>query len=210
VGLPDATFEVAIQTMIARQEKDGPKVTRRVPATGPGERTYGVDSGDRARGWKYREPFTVTGSMTTAAIAILAISHDALTRPERAARYTPQMERDLERAVQDGFAWLDRRWTVEKNPGDNAINWHLYHLYGLERACIFGGRDLVGEHDWYLEGAAKLLAMQQTDGRWATGWKGIEHYQPSDYCDTAWAILFLKRATRPLPPIRAPVITPGN
>jgi hypothetical protein len=208
--VPEAVFLRAIATVMARQEKDGPAVMRQVPAAGPGESTYAIDQGDRARGWKYREPFTVTGSMTTAAIAVLAISHDALTRPVRSAQYEGQVERDLQRSVQDGFAWLDRRWTVDQNPGDNAINWHLYHLYGLERACVFGGRDLIGKHDWYLEGAAKLLSMQGPDGRWATGWKGIEHYQPSDGCDTAWAILFLKRATRPFPPIRPPVVTMGD
>jgi hypothetical protein len=209
-AVPEAVFERAVHTILARQEKDGPKVMRKVPSTKPGERSYGMDSGDRARGWRYRDPFTVTGSMTTAAIAILAIANDALLRPVRAAGYTPQLERDVQRSVQDGFAWLDHRWTVDRNPGDNAIDWHLYHLYGLERACVFGGRDLVGDHDWYLEGAAKLLAMQRGDGRWGTGWKGVEHYEASDLADTAWAILFLKKATRPLPPIRAPVVTPGG
>ena len=43
------------------------------------------------------------------------------------------------------------------------------------------------------------------DGRWSTGNLGTEEYEASDVLDTAWAILFLKKATRPLEPIAAPV-----
>jgi hypothetical protein len=213
-AVPPALFEQAIRSMLARQEPDGPKVKRTIPATGPGEAPYAVDAGDRARGWRYHpEPFPVTGSMTTAAIAVLAISHDALTRPERSSLYDEKLERDLSRSVQDGFSWLDQNWSVDKNPGNGAPDWHLYYLYGLERAGTFGGRgrDLIGPHDWYLEGAHKLVGMQKDDGRWSTGQMGDgKDYRANDFCETAWAILFLKRATRPFPPIRAPAITPGG
>jgi hypothetical protein len=211
--VPRELFEQAVTATLARQEKDGPKVRRVIRASGPGERDYVIESGDRARGWSYHlEPHRPTGSMTTAAIAILAIANDALVRPERSPAYTPKMERDVQRSVQDGFAWLDKWWTVEKNPGPSSLPWHYYYLYGLERACVFGGtdRDLVGAHDWSLEGAAVLLKQQKPDGGWDTGKLGGSTYAPNPVLDTSWAILFLERATRPLAPVRAPVVTEGN
>ena len=92
------------------------------------------------------------------------------------------------------------------------MNWHYYYLYGLERAAILGGRDLVGAHDWYLEGARYLLGEQAKDGHWSTGnlGGGDVTYKASDAVDTAWAILFLARATRPSPPLRPPPVTPGD
>ncbi len=113
------------------------------------------------------------------------------------------------RAVQDGFAWLDKHFSVTQNPGPGAPNWHYYYLYGLERAAVFGGRVLLGKHDWYLTGARYLVGAQHPDGRWHTGTLGTKEYEASDVLDTAWAILFLKKATRPLEPVKAPVIT-GN
>jgi hypothetical protein len=209
--VPLEVFETAIKTMLERQEKDGPEMLRTIPATGPGERPYAIKAGDRARAWTYHMPPVLpTGSMTTAGIAIVAICNDALLRPARSPLYDAQTERTTQRAVQDGFAWLEKWWTVERNPGRDAPDWHYYWLYGLERACVFGGRELVGPHDWYLEGAALLLKQQRADGSWETKGLGAQEYAANAVCDTAWAILFLKRATRPLPPIRAPVVTEGD
>jgi hypothetical protein len=209
--VPSKVFEEALLAVIDRQDVDGPKVPRTIPASGPGESPYAIDSGDRARGWAYHaQPKLSTGSMTTAAIAVLAICNDALLRPDRSPLYPPELERKTQASVQDGFAWLDKNWSVEKNTGVGAPPWHYYYLYGLERACVFGGRETVGAHDWYIEGAKLLLRQQQEDGRWATGKLGDPQYSQNDLLDTAWAILFLERATRPLPPIRAPVVTEGD
>ena len=56
------------------------------------------------------------------------------------------------------------------------------------------GTDRFGAHDWYAEGAAWLLETQRPDGSWLTanakGGQGV--------WDTCFAILFLRRATRPL------------
>ncbi len=211
--IPPQVFLGAAKTMLERQEKDGPKRPRVVPSPDPDASPYVIDAGDRVRGWGYLpqpEPFVSSGSMTTAGIAILAICHDALSRPSKHARYDSKLERQVRSSIQDGFSWLDKYWTVNRNPGAGAPNWHYYYLYGLERACMFGGRDLVGQHDWYLEGARYLVAKQQEDGKWDTGFLGDETYKPSPIVDTAWAILFLARATRPMPPIQAPVVTPGD
>ena len=88
--------------------------------------------------------------------------------------------------------------------------WHYYYLYGLERCAVFGGRNLIGKHDWYIEGAEYLVKAQKGDGRWHTGALDGTDYQPSDVIDTAWAILFLKRATRPMTPVMPPAVTPSG
>jgi len=199
----------ALNHALSFQEETGPKVNRVLKASGKGQKDYVFDAGDKARGWGYMESArNPTGSMTTAGIAILAICHDALLKPRRFKPYTDQLKNKTTQSVQDGFAWLDMWFTVTKNPGENAPNWHYYYLYGLERASVFGGRDLIGEHDWYLTGARYLVDAQNKDGRWSTGALGGKEYEASDVVDTAWAILFLARATRPLDPIRPPTVTP--
>ena len=211
--VPLSRFVVALERCLATQQKDGKKVLRVIPAEKPGEKSYTVDSGDRANGWSYQgDPTTqiVTGSMTTAGIAVLAICRDALLKPTRYGGYTDDLDRKVGRAVQDGFAWLDKHWAVDHNPPRGAPAWHYYYLYGLERAAAYAGRKHVGAHDWYLEGAKLLLAQQKPDGRWSTGAIGAREISPSDLCDTAWAILFLKQATRPTQPIPAPVVTTGK
>ena len=208
--VPAQVFVQSAKTLIERQEPEGPKVPRIVVSTDPNQSDYVVGY-DRARGWSYlQQPFMATGSMTTSGIAVLAICHDALTNPKRAGLYDSKLERQLTTSVADGFAWLDKNWSVRDNPGLGRT-WHLYYLYGLERACIFGGRELLGKHDWYVEGARVLVDMQEGDGRWQTGMMDQEKtFQSSDIVDTAWAILFLARSTRPMPPIPAPVVTPGD
>jgi hypothetical protein len=213
-SVPLEVFLKTLRFTLENQEKDGPKVRRIVKGSGkPGESDYAVDSGDRARGWGYQPglgPTGVTGSMTTAAIAVLAIARDALSRPEKYGGYDDATERAAARAVQDGFAWLDKHWAVDRNPPAGAPAWHYYYLYGLERACAYAGREAVGLHDWYVEGAQHLVGAQKADGRWSTGSLGTDEILASDLCDTAWALLFLKKATRPTAPIPAPVVTPGG
>lgn len=208
--VPDLVFVTAAETMMSRQEPEGPKVPRIIVSTDPNQSDYVVGY-DRARGWSYmQEPFLPCGSMTTSGIAVLAICHDALTNPKRAVKYDSKMERRLTTAVADGFAWLDKNWSVSDNP-PLGRTWHFYYLYGLERASIFGGKNLIGKHDWYVEGARVLVDKQEGEGSWSTGTMGGDGtFEPNDAVDTAWAILFLARSTRPMPPIPAPVVTPGD
>ncbi len=209
--VPLDCFVKAMDQTLAQQEKDGPKQKRIIKGSGkPGETDYVVASDDRARGWKYQaEAGGVTGSMTTAAIAIVAICRDALSKPTRYGAYDDALERKSARSVQDGFAWLDKNFAVDCNP-PRLDGWHYYYLYGLERACAFAGRELVGTHDWYVEGAKYLLGQQKSDGKWSTGSLGSAEMSPSDILDTAWALLFLNKATRPTEPVKVPVLTSGN
>ncbi len=207
--VPGRVFKRVIDRLLILQEQDGPKVLRTLGGEKKGDSIYKIDGGDRARGWGYMASAPgATGSMTTAGIASLAICHDALTQPKRLPIYNRKLENRVKRAVQDGFAWLDVNFTVERNPGRAAPPWHFYYLYGLERAAIYGSRTLIGAHDWYLEGARYLVGRQGGDGSWNTGMLGGKEYKASAVLDTAWAILFLKKATRPMKPMPPPVVTP--
>ena len=62
----------------------------------------------------------------------------------------------------------------------------------LIRAGIFYGTERFGAHEWYPEGATYLLGEQKPDGSWKAGKSDHEIW------DTCFAILFLRRATRPL------------
>ena len=148
----------------------------------------------RARGWSYVRrggapkfpSFEHTcGSMTTSGIAALMICKAALEETPIWRRYRKQVEQ----AIRDGVAWLAHNFTVSSNPGKGG--YHYYYLYGMERAGVLTLTRLFGKHDWYKEGAKFLLSQQKPDGSW--------HEQgDSPLVATAFAILFLKKATAPV------------
>jgi len=100
--------------------------------------------------------------------------------------------------VRSGMAWFSKNWSVSENIGpseieDGAANSYLYYyLYALERLGMLYDTGKIGGHLWYPEGAKLLLDAQAKDGSWNASRPG----QP--VWDTCFAILFLKRATRPL------------
>lgn len=105
--------------------------------------------------------------------------------------------------VKNGLKWLGDNFTVSTNPNyktppdtDKAkyFKWLYYYLYALERAGVLYGTEKFGSHEWYIEGAKYLLNEQKQDGHWAEK----EDQAQQTIVDTCWAILFLKRATKPL------------
>ncbi len=119
-----------------------------------------------------------TGSMTCAGITILQICRDAL-----GDRLWGKKAAQVETSIAQGLAWLDTRWQVEANP--NQANRKYYYLYGLERVGSLLETDRIGSHFWYLEGAREFLKTQTDRGGWGS--------EP----ETAYALLFLMRATAP-------------
>jgi hypothetical protein len=117
-----------------------------------------------------------TGSMSAAGIAVLACAREALGE-----RMLPNTRLQVEPAIEAGLTWLERHWSVTRNP--NKGDWHYYYLYALERVGALLELERVGAHDWYAEGADFLVSAQDADGGW-----GAE-------CDTCFALLFLRRAT---------------
>jgi hypothetical protein len=101
--------------------------------------------------------------------------------------------------ILSGLGWMAKNFSVTENPGPpewgegNAKYMLYYYLYAMERACILFGADALGGHRWYAEGAHAILASQQADGSWNAG-----AGEANSTWETCFAILFLKRATRPL------------
>ena len=137
-------------------------------------------------GWDYHKGNGPYGSMTAGAVGALTIYLFIQGK---------QWMKDKE--VVAGVDWMGKNLSVDKNPGGfedggGQNGWQYYWLYAVERAGIFYGTEELGGHEWYVEGAKYLLGEQKPDGSWQS--KGTDHA----IWDTCFAILFLRRATRPL------------
>jgi hypothetical protein len=119
------------------------------------------------------------GSMTLGAIGALTIYKHYLKENYKG-----------DAMIQKGFDWFAKNFSVTENP--KYAEWHYYTLYALERAGDLFGTEFVGKHEWYPEGANWLLDHQKAGGGWSG--KGTEN----DIAATCFAILFLRRATRPI------------
>jgi hypothetical protein len=106
--------------------------------------------------------------------------------------------------VKAGLTWLGNNFTVTSNAGVGKYpgygdKWmQYYYLYALERAGMLLEKSKFGSHEWYPEGAAVILAAQQADGSWPTSGATAGGDCDTALWNTCWAILFLKRGTRPL------------
>ena len=169
----------------------------------------GVASGEAgpARGWCYYDgKTTVNGgpccigpyqSMTAGAVSSLII-YDHLLGTD--------WKKDI--PVRLGLNWLSTYYTVTRNLGMDVAfkaatggtcppeTYHFYNLYALERVGIISGQEKLGRHPWYADGAKYILGKQKGDGSWTDG-----TLSSHPTWDTCFAILFLKRATRPLPDV---------
>ncbi|RPH50709.1 MAG: hypothetical protein EHM91_01780 [Planctomycetota bacterium] len=149
----------------------------------------------RDGGWSYQlSKKQGYGSMTAGALGSMVIFHYILNEPWM-----------KDTAIQNGLKWMADHFTVQENPDHangpkHAASTH-YFLYAMERAGILYGTETFGPHAWYSEGARWLLETQKGDGSWATsGAKGS-----TAVWDTCFAILFLRRATRPLTDVASEV-----
>ena len=133
-------------------------------------------------GFSYREHGGSTGSITTAAISILAIAREQL-----GARMPSSLGSSIEAAIQSGLAWLERYGEWGENPGQGAH--HYYYVYGLERVGGLLGLDRLAGCTWYPDGADVLVKAQNEAGGWSSS------ADRREYEDTLLALLFLKRAT---------------
>ncbi len=217
IAVPPAVFEKTLPYLLVAQAPDGPEVVRWARNEGyvPGlveqgeEGRYGPfvpGPKDKARGWSYLASLNVfSGSMTCAGLACLAIAKDRL---KAAGRLDKERERQVDRAMLDGMAWLSANFTVATNPGVGDGGWHYYYLYGLERAGALLGQECFGQHDWYREGAEFLLTAQTADGSWPEAQaRDLNAKLQQRVVQTCFALLFLRRATvRPAQPV-GPVTT---
>jgi hypothetical protein len=92
---------------------------------------------------------------------------------------------------------MTTRWTFDRNPG---YSWfHYYYLYGIERVGVLTKREFIGDQQWYNTGARWLVDQQGEAGSWqAEDWGATHVPYRTDTVDTAFALLFLRKATIPL------------
>ena len=154
------------------------------------EKNQGKDGG-----WGYSDAGQVGdpshGSMTAGGVASLIIYRNLL-------RQDPTNHP----AVKKAMTWLGDEFVLTENPCyERPYQWHHYWLYGIERAGILGGTEKLGTHWWYSEGVDYLIkAQDQKTGFWISEKNGLESVGGA-VADTAFAILFLRRATKPLPKV---------
>ncbi|HYE97657.1 MAG TPA: hypothetical protein VEJ18_02050 [Planctomycetota bacterium] len=143
------------------------------------------------QGWCYGDhDHKAYGSMSAGAVGSLCIFLYIKDNDEGKKR-TWKNDKD----VWQGLQWLAKNFSVTYNPGpyehgnmeENSQHQYYYYLYALERTGMLYGTEIMGTHKWYPEGAKVLCDIQKGDGSWGGG-----------TVDTCFAILFLKRATRPL------------
>lgn len=147
--------------------------------------------------WAYTEGDQSTGSMTCAGIASVIIcggqlnQGDAEVKDGRVHCCGEQMNND---AVERGLKWLGAKFTSDHNPGSPTNYWH-YYLYGVERVGRMSGRRFIGGHDWFREGAERLIHQQDTINRM---WRGQGHAEGEPLIATPLALLFLAKGRRPV------------
>jgi hypothetical protein len=207
----------ALECMLSRQEKSGPKVTPfPVPAATEdmwsgkpgkeipkGTHTQTGRPEFEARGWGYvtklarPEPY---GAMTTIGVASTVMCKYYLRGH---ARFKGDLVDRTNAAIEDGCAWLATNFDVKDNVKwkDPRVEYKNaapkidgYYMYGIERAGVLAAVARFGEHDWYALGARLLVDQQQADGSWSSEM----FYEPKPTISTCFAVLFLKRATHPV------------
>jgi hypothetical protein len=185
--VPEEVFRRARAFLLASQEADGREVLRAIHVPGGDP-----DALDRARGFPYIAgsdvlPYRrVTGGMTAAGVSSLLLVREELGADE-----------EVERAILDGFAWIGRYLCVQVNPGAFPFlqgSYHFTWLYALERCGDLGRREVIGERTWFAEGANFLLSVQREDGAFVDE----TCMNPKDVLGTAFALLFLTRAHKPV------------
>lgn len=144
-------------------------------------------------GWSYGGS-TPSGSMTCAGIASMIICggslRDAVGIGPASLQCCDGEQRDD--TVARGLEALGRRFTVEANPGGELLS-YFYYLYAVERVGRLSGRRLIGERDWYREGAERLVNLQDDfDG----SWRGGGPVESNRDIATSFALLFLSKGKR--------------
>ena len=148
----------------------------------------------RDGGWGYGSSQPTTGSMTCAGIASLIIARNGLSASDlvidgETIRCCGQED---EGSISAGLAWLGKAFSTEVNPGGDSMT-YFYYLYALERVGRLSGRRFIGGHDWYREGAEKLLKLQdEFQGFWA----GAAPMESNRDIATSFALLFLSKGKR--------------
>ena len=139
-----------------------------------------------AWGYQNRGP---SGSMACAGIASMVILQEATTGVDASVGNDGIQccggQKEVSH-VDQAMQWLASNIALDHNP--HGQGYTLYYLYALERVGRLTGQRLIGNRDWYREGAEFLLSTQLTGGSFRDG-----HDEVSS---TAMALLFLSKGKR--------------
>jgi len=175
-------------------EQRGVRVNPRVFELGA---TYWSSRQTATGAWSYNGASPPTGSMTCAGIASTVICRGRLaessSKIENGKIVCCGGDSDDRDAVEAGLEWLGKRFSVQINPGNNGASTLYYYLYALERVGRLTGRRFIGGHDWYREGAARLVAMQDA---FQGFWSGVAFAEDDRNVTTSFALLFLAKGKR--------------
>ena len=158
-----------------------------------------VQKDDGSFAYSVNGPSYSYGSMTCAGIASMVIASgrvrtgDAQVRGEQIL-CCQENESDTDR-IERALQWLARNFSVSNNPGRQGGSWKYYYLYCLERVGRLTARRFIGDHDWYREGTANLLASK---GSLNNYWKGVGGDEGDPRIATSMALLFLAKGRRPV------------
>jgi hypothetical protein len=109
-----------------------------------------------------------------------------------ALRLMAGSDRDLDRAIERGVAWIAVNFIADLNPKKSAGFSHVHWLAATARAGSLLGAEVFGTHLWHAEGARFLLAQQKPTGEWQIEGDFMKG-ERNEIVDTCLAILFLTR-----------------
>jgi hypothetical protein len=139
-------------------------------------------------GWNYAPRVANEGSylgMTEGGLGSIVICMHYLQQPWKTSE-----------CVLKACGFIGAKFSCTDNQAGRHNNeriFQYYHLFAFERAGMLTGREDFGAHKWYVEGGNYLLEQQKADGCWTSDFAFRNNVQ-----DTCFAILFLRRATRPV------------
>jgi hypothetical protein len=186
-----------VEFCLENQDPDGPAYE--VPLDGdegvkkPGQSVQ-VMAG-KVRGFAYNRQSSTrhekisSGGITCAGTASLIVARALLAGHPR---FRKEFEVKVDQSIRDAMMWIQQNWSMERNPRGGG--YFYYYLYGLERVGDLQNTLMIGSHYWYNEGAEVLVAAQEENGAWV---RDDTHF-PADVINTAFALLFLDRATPPI------------
>ncbi len=154
---------------------------------------YWIDRQLAGGGWSYGRSGGASGSMTCAGIASLIIARDAAGPIDGPAAGLDCCGQSTSGdSLQRGLKFLADRFTLQGNPGGEAFS-YFYYLYAVERVGRLTGRRIIGDRDWYREGAERLVSVQDP---FRGFWKGSGPIETNPDIATSFALLFLAKGKR--------------
>jgi hypothetical protein len=164
---------------------------------------YWVNTQNPNGSWGYKPQVGGTGSMTAQGLFCVAAATKILDEQQRVRQFWQGPLEGLQQADQPGpqaieraTRWMARNFSAITNPGTRGTQtWLFYYLHAVGQAGRVMGKQKLGGHDWFAEGAQTLLAQQQPDG----SWKGAGHAEDDPHLATSMALLFLAHGAKQEP-----------